>query len=63
MRKKLFLILVMLSAAVYAFAQNSISGTVVDSNGEPLVGVSVIVKGTTTGTMTDLDGKWLSKNY
>ncbi|MBQ9175206.1 MAG: carboxypeptidase-like regulatory domain-containing protein, partial [Bacteroidales bacterium] len=59
MRKKLFLILAMLLSAIISFAQNvGISGTVVDSNGEPLIGVSVIVKGTTTGTMTDLDGKF-----
>lgn len=32
------------------------NGTVVDANGEPLVGVSILVKGTTTGAVTDLDG-------
>ena len=35
-----------------------VSGTVSDSKGEPLVGVNVVVKGTTTGTMTDYDGKF-----
>ena len=34
----------------------SVSGTVVDERGEPLVGVSVVVKGTTTGAATDVDG-------
>jgi TonB-linked SusC/RagA family outer membrane protein len=34
----------------------SIKGTVVSSTGEPLPGVTIIVKGTTTGTITDLDG-------
>ena len=34
------------------------TGTVVDETGEPLIGVSVLVKGTTTGTVTDLDGKF-----
>jgi TonB-linked SusC/RagA family outer membrane protein len=33
-----------------------ISGKVVDANGEPLLGAGVLVKGTTTGTVTDLDG-------
>ena len=34
------------------------SGTVTDSNGEPLPGVTVMVQGTTNGTITDLDGKY-----
>ena len=43
-----------------AFAQNGIqvSGTVEDEMG-PLPGVSVAIKGTTTGTLTDLDGKFV----
>ena len=43
-----------------AFAQNrSISGTVVDSQNVPIIGASVIVVGnSTTGTITDLDGKF-----
>ena len=32
------------------------NGTVADANGEPLVGVSILVKGTSNGTVTDLDG-------
>lgn len=36
----------------------SISGTVVDVTGEPLIGVSVAIKGTTVGTLTDIDGKF-----
>ncbi|TKG94252.1 SusC/RagA family TonB-linked outer membrane protein [Puteibacter caeruleilacunae] len=36
----------------------TISGVVVDENGETLPGVSVIVKGTTVGVITDLDGKY-----
>ncbi|TKG95466.1 SusC/RagA family TonB-linked outer membrane protein [Puteibacter caeruleilacunae] len=35
-----------------------ISGTVVDEQGETMPGVSVVVKGTTIGTTTDLDGKY-----
>ena len=34
------------------------TGTVVDENGEPLIGVSVKVQGTTTGTITDLNGRF-----
>lgn len=35
-----------------------VTGTVTDSKGEPLLGVNVVVKGTTNGTITDLDGKF-----
>lgn len=49
----------MLIASVTAMAQNvSISGKVADANGEPLIGVSILVQGTTTGTMTDIDGNF-----
>lgn len=57
MKKKIFLFMAMLLAAVTAMAQNvSITGKVADSNGEPLIGVSVFVRGTTIGTMTDAEG-------
>lgn len=36
----------------------TITGRVVDENGEPLAGASVIVPGTTIGAMTDADGNW-----
>ncbi|MBP1614631.1 MAG: TonB-linked outer membrane protein, SusC/RagA family [Bacteroidetes bacterium] len=35
-----------------------ISGTIVDSKGEPIIGASVLVKGTGSGTITDIDGKF-----
>ena len=40
------------------FAQNTVSGTVVDAEGEPIIGASVILVGTDQGTITDLDGKF-----
>lgn len=41
------------------FAQErTVSGTVVDQTGFPLPGVNVIIKGTTTGVQTDIDGKY-----
>ena len=59
MKKKLFLLAVTLMAAVAAFAQpRQITGKVADANGEPLIGVGIVVKGTTTGTMTDVDGNF-----
>ena len=35
-----------------------VSGTVSDPSGEPVIGASVVQKGTTNGTITDLDGKF-----
>ena len=40
------------------YAQTKVSGLVVDSNHEPVIGASVLVKGTTTGTATDFDGRF-----
>ena len=43
-----------------AFAQNrQISGTVKDSNGEPVIGAAVLVPNTTNGTSTDVDGRFI----
>ena len=36
----------------------TISGTVVDTQGESVIGANVLVKGSTTGTITDVDGKF-----
>ena len=55
-------LLALLFIGVQAFAQNAVSGKVTDASGEPLVGVNVLVKGTTNGTMTDLDGNWNLNN-
>ena len=38
--------------------QSAVSGTVVDEYGEPLIGVTVIEKGTQNGTITDIDGNY-----
>ena len=47
-----------LTGAVYA-QSGTIKGTVVDENGEPVIGANVVVKGTTNGTITDLDGNYV----
>lgn len=39
--------------------QGSVSGKVIDRSGSPLPGVTVIIKGTTLGTITDIDGVYL----
>lgn len=46
-------------AAMPALAQNNwVSGEVTDESGEPLIGVTVRIDGTNTGTATDIDGKY-----
>ena len=54
--------LALLFIGAQVFAQTAVSGKVTDQSGEPLVGVNVLVKGTTTGTMTDYDGNWSLNN-
>lgn len=49
----------MLLMSVVAFAQNQIKGHVADAAGEPIIGANVTVKGTTTGTITDIDGNFV----
>lgn len=36
----------------------TVTGVVVDANGEPIIGASVVEKGTTNGIVTDMDGKF-----
>jgi len=57
MRKLLILVLLILLITGKIAAQN-ITGTVVDAQKEPIPGVSVVVKGATIGTTTDVDGKF-----
>jgi len=38
--------------------KNTVQGTIVDTQGEPVVGANVVIKGTTTGVTTDIDGKF-----
>lgn len=45
--------------SIQVLAQSRVTGTVTDGKtGEPLIGVSVVVKGTATGTITDIDGNY-----
>lgn len=56
----LFLLLLMLTGIKIMSAQQiNINGTVTDSTGEPLIGVSVTVPGTKTGAATDIDGNYI----
>jgi hypothetical protein len=46
-------------APVLSFGQIKIGGTVTDETKQPLPGVSVLLKGTTKGTVTDVNGRLL----
>ena len=46
----------------FAWAQNTVKGTVVDETGEPIIGATVIVVGTQTGTTTDVNGQFALQN-
>ena len=56
--KKFWLVLVLFSATQLLHAQFTVSGIVSEGSGETLIGVSIIEKGTTRGTITDLDGNF-----
>ncbi len=57
-RGRWLLLLNLFLIQTFSFAQTNISGQVSGEEGEPLPGVNVIVKGTATGTVTDIEGKY-----
>ena len=57
MMKTVFFVFCLLCSTV-AFAQSKVSGVVNDSNGEPLIGVTVMEVGTQNGAVTDMDGRY-----
>ena len=57
--KKSLLLALLCFGSMYVFGQNSlITGTVSDAKGQPIPGVSVVVKGTSNGTASDFDGNF-----
>ena len=56
-KRVLLLAVLVIGATSWAWAQNIVTGTVEDADG-PLIGASVLVKGTTRGTITDFDGHY-----
>lgn len=61
--QRLFFITLFAVISIGAYAQSkTVSGTVIDQTGEPIIGANVIVKGTTNGVITDLDGKFTLTN-
>lgn len=62
-KRLLSFLVICLCAVSMAFAQKTLSGTVIDrESGEPVIGASVLVKGTQVGTATDVNGKFTIKN-
>lgn len=60
MKKSIFTVLTFLFVIVTSYAQRNITGTVTSADG-PLAGVTVMVKGTNVGTVTDVDGNYALK--
>ena len=58
MRKVILTLLVSMAFTLGALAQKTVSGKVTDADGKPISNVSVLVKGTTTGTTTDANGTY-----
>lgn len=58
MKHKLLLLVVLLTSFLYAQGIE-VTGVVSDSNGEPIIGVTVLVQGTQDGTITDFDGNFV----
>ena len=56
MRKLLSLLVCLITSVTFVMAQSTIKGIVVDETGEPVIGASIIVVGTATGTITGIDG-------
>jgi len=61
MKKLTTVVLILFFASATVFAQRTVTGTVKDASDVPLIGANVIVKGTTTGTITDIDGNYSLK--
>ena len=62
LHRKVLLLSALLMMCTFAFAQQgTVTGKVIDDLGEPVIGANVIVKGTTTGVITDVDGNFSLK--
>ncbi len=62
MKKLLLTFLCTLLSVVSIYAQGEyVQGIVVDETGEPVIGATILIKGTSVGTRTDVDGKFLLK--
>ena len=60
--KKYIILMLMAFVSMAVSAQRTVKGSVVDQNGEAIIGATVQVKGSGTGTITDLDGNFTLTN-
>jgi TonB-dependent SusC/RagA subfamily outer membrane receptor len=58
MKKLLLLVLIFISGTSYLMAQSAVTGKVTDENGNGVPGANIIIKGTSSGTITDIDGNF-----
>ena len=59
MEKRVTMLLASMAlSTAMAMAQTKVSGTILTAEGDPVVGASVLVVGTKTGTVTDVDGHY-----
>ena len=58
MRKYLTMVVLLIMSIPMFAQQHSVKGTVVDQNGQPIIGMTVMEQGTQNGTTTDIDGNY-----
>ena len=59
MKNRIYLFFLLLSLSIgITSAQTRVTGSVVDDNAEPVIGASILIKGTGQGTVTDYDGSF-----
>ena len=56
--KKILALMFLAALSIGLYAQQQVSGVVVDENGDPVIGASIQAKGSTQGTISDYDGKF-----
>ena len=61
-KRRLLLAMLLCAFWLMGFAQKTVTGTVKDATGEPMIGVSVVVDGTSIGGITDADGNFSIPN-
>lgn len=61
LKRVVFLVVLVIATLTSWGATRTLTGTVTDQNGEPLIGASIVVENTSTGTMADIDGNFSLK--
>ncbi|HPO67851.1 MAG TPA: TonB-dependent receptor plug domain-containing protein, partial [Paludibacteraceae bacterium] len=58
LKREVFVLIALFISTISAFSQIKVTGTVLDTKKEPLIGVNITVKGSRTGTISDFNGKF-----